>query len=163
MWSPLLSSHLYLKVTFTTCPVIENFKSVFYHGRRYQKHFIGSMTKTTDLSQITSWQTLSHNFVSEECFSCLYQHFVIHVCTKLLRCSPECTCNWITIFFSFLKKILHKMCVLTFDIDGSLYTVIFWDQYNQMSHQITVVTYHVRTCITAVATFSTKITYNHFL
>jgi hypothetical protein len=26
------------------------------------------------------------------------------------------------------------MCVLTFDIDGSLYTVIFWDQYNQMPH-----------------------------
>jgi hypothetical protein len=55
----------------------------------------------------------------------------------------------------------HKMSVLTFDIDGSLYTVIFWDQYNQMPHQITVVTYHVRTCITAVATFSTKITYDN--
>jgi hypothetical protein len=47
------------------------------------------------------------------------------------------------------------MCVLTFDIDGSLYTVIFWDQYNQMPHQITVVTYRVRTFITDVATFST--------
>jgi len=28
------------------------------------------------------------------------------------------------------------MCVITFDIDGSLYTVIFWDQYNQMPHDL---------------------------
>ena len=45
MWSPLLSRQLYLKVIFTTCPVIENFKFVFNHGRRYQKRFIRSMTK----------------------------------------------------------------------------------------------------------------------
>jgi hypothetical protein len=28
------------------------------------------------------------------------------------------------------------MCVLTSDIYGSLYTVIFWDQYNQMPHDL---------------------------
>jgi hypothetical protein len=45
MWSPLLSRHLYLKVIFTTCPIIENFKCDFNHGRRYQKRLIGSKTK----------------------------------------------------------------------------------------------------------------------
>jgi hypothetical protein len=90
--------------------------------------------KTSDLSQVTSKQTLSHNVVSQECFSCLYQHFVIHVCTKLLRCSLPVLDSYplVNDFTISVPKVLelnflnlHKMCVLTFDIDEFLEYKIF--------------------------------------